>query len=259
MPSNMPISESHLKREVLSLGLQGSGFILISSTVLIYTDTFKIAVSFLTVSFITWVYVLTLCYRRLSLNYDTKTGLSFDQLGAGNRITLLRGLLIAATAGFLGSTPATLSALALFLPAVLYTIAAIGDALDGYVARITKQATQLGKELDNELDALGLLIAPLLAILWDKLHVSYMSVSLAFYIFRIGIYLRKRLGLKVSPLPASALRRRLAGYQMGLVATALWAPIPAELTQPIGFLLMAPLLCRFILDWLYVSDRISDS
>ena len=43
---------------------------------------------------------------------------------------------------------------------------------------------------------------------------------------------------------------------MGVVATSLWAPIPAELTKPVGVLLMIPLLIRFLLDWLQISGRI---
>ena len=144
----------------------------------------------------------------------------------------------------------------MFLPAIFYTVAAIGDALDGYIARVTMQTTQLGSELDNELDAFGLLIAPVLAVLWDKLHFTYLIVSAAFYVFRLGINLRKHQGKPVYELIPNRFRRRLAGYQMGLVATSLWAPIPAELTKPVGVLLMIPLLIRFLLDWLQISGRI---
>ena len=110
----------------------------------------------------------------------------------------------------------------------------------------------------QELDAFGLLIAPVLAVLWDKLHFTYLIVSAAFYVFRLGINLRKHQEKPVYELIPSRFRRRLAGYQMGLVATSLWAPIPAELTKPVGVLLMIPLLIRFLLDWLQISGRIKN-
>jgi CDP-diacylglycerol--glycerol-3-phosphate 3-phosphatidyltransferase len=248
-----------LRREVIRIGTQGAGFLFIVAGTLNFTDTFQTALSFLLLSMVSWFYVLQHCHRRLYLNYDELSEIPFSQLGTGNRITLFRGLLIAATAGFLGSNQSELSTLALFFPAISYTVAAISDALDGYIARITNQTTQLGKELDTELDAMGLLIAPALAVLWDKLHFSYLSVSIAYYIFRVGIYYRKQLSLPVFALPPDAFRRRLAGYQMGIVATSLWFPIPAELTRPIGILLRIPLLIRFALDWLHVSGRINDS
>ena len=248
-----------LKREVKRIGIQGAGLLFVVAAILTLTENFQTTLNFLLLSLVSWLYVLRHCYRRLSLNYEELSGIHFPQLGTGNRITLFRGLLVAATAGFLGSNQSELSTLALFLPAIFYTVAAIADALDGYIARVTKQTTKLGKELDTELDAMGLLIAPALAILWGKLHFSYLSVSLAYYIFKIGIYYRKRQSLPVFALPPDAFRRRLAGYQMGLVATSLWFPIPAELTRPIGILLMIPLLIRFSIDWLYVSGRISSS
>ena len=253
----MSATSTKIAHELYKLGTLGAIFLALTSTALNFTDSTNFAASFLIISMISWFYVLTNCHRKLHLNYDPKSKRYFQKLGIGNRLTLARGLLIGATAGYIGTDPSTLSEFSIFLPAIFYTVAAIGDALDGYIARVTMQTTRLGSELDNELDAFGLLIAPVLAVLWDKLHFTYLFVSAAFYIFRLGIYHRKHQGKPVYELIPNRFRRRLAGYQMGLVATSLWVPIPAELTKPVGVLLMIPLLTRFLLDWLQISGRIT--
>ena len=252
----MTVTRTKVRHELYRQGALGTAFLMLISTTLGSLDGAKLATSFLIISGICWFYVLSNCHGKLHLNFDPKSKRHFKKLGLGNHLTLARGLLIGATAGFIGTDPSTLSKLSVFFPAIFYTIAAIGDALDGYFSRVKMQTTQLGSELDNELDAFGLFIAPVLAVLWGKLHFTYLSVSAAFYVFRLGIYLRNHQGKPVYELAPNRFRRRLAGYQMSLVATSLWAPIPAELTKPVGFLLMIPLLIRFLLDWLQTSGRI---
>jgi len=206
-----------------------------------------------------WGFVLWHCQKRLPRNRSAEDAAWLTTLGTATHVTLLRGLLIAATAGFLTTPLSSASPILLTIPAVLYTLAAIGDALDGYLARRLRQTTLLGAELDMVLDALGLLIAPLLAILTGKLHVSYLLVSLAYYAFQGGIHWRRRHDRPVYPLPPSRLRRQLAGWQMVVVAAALWPPLPAALTQPLGVLFMTPLLIGFCRDWLAVSGRLGAS
>ena len=196
----MSLTSTKIRRELYKQGALGTAFLVLISTTLGFLDSAKLATSFLIISGISWCYVLANCHGKLHLNFDPKSERRFQKLGIGNRLTLTRGLLIGATAGFIGTEPSTLSKFALFLPAIFYTTAAIGDALDGYIARVTMQTTQLGSELDNELDAFGLLIAPVLAVLWDKLHFTYLIVSAAFYVFRLGINLRKHQGKTVYEL-----------------------------------------------------------
>ncbi|MCB1671203.1 MAG: CDP-alcohol phosphatidyltransferase family protein [Pseudomonadales bacterium] len=202
-----------------------------------------------------WSFVIWQCNRRLHKNRQSVDGGLQPTLGVANLVTLMRGLLIAATAGFLFLSN-KLPAWTLFIPAAFYTLAALGDLLDGYLARRRQQTTQLGSELDTALDALGLLIAPLVAVLHERLYASYLLVSVAYYLFQSGLYWRRRQGKPVYPLPPSTLRRQLAGFQMGLVAAALWPPLPGELTRPVGFLFMLPLLFGFWRDWLSVSGRL---
>lgn len=214
------------------------------------------ALRWLLASLACWGFVLWQCHNRLHLNRSLVDDKYYTTLGHGNRITLLRGLLIAATAGFLTNIHIEVSPWLLYAPAALYSMAVFGDWLDGYMARRQQQATRLGVELDTVLDAFGLLIVPLLAILYGKLHLSYFLVSIAYYLFQLGIGWRQWRGLPVYPLPPSILRRHLAGIQMALVAIALWPPLPADMTRVLGVALMIPLLLGFCRDWLYVSGRL---
>jgi CDP-diacylglycerol--glycerol-3-phosphate 3-phosphatidyltransferase len=248
---------TELQRALWQTGVLGTGLLLILALCLATLESSLFALRWLLLALPCWGFVLWQCRRRLHLNHSPTDNTLKKTLGPGNQVTLLRGLLIAATAGFLVTTGLQTKPLLPYLPAILYTAAALGDALDGYIARQRQQTTELGKELDTTLDAMGLVIAPLLAVLYGKLFASYLLVSVAYYLFQGGLLWRQRFDKPVYPLPPSRLRRQLAGYQMGLVATVLWPPLPALLTRPVGILFMLPMLFGFLRDWLVVSGRLS--
>ncbi len=245
-----------LHREWRQLALLGVGVLAAMAVVLSVVEELTVGLYWLLVGLACWKFVLWQCYKRLHLNCSSDSGRCYASLGSGNRITLLRGLFIAATAGFLAIAQGEVRPWLLYVPAVLYTMAALGDWLDGYMARRQQQTTRLGAELDTVLDAFGLVVAPLLAVLYDKLHLSYLLVSIAYYLFQWGIHWRQSRGKPVYPLPPSQMRRYLAGVQMALVAIALWPPLPVDVTRLLGIALMIPLLLGFCRDWLYVSGRI---
>ena len=130
----MSVTCPKIRRELYEQGGLGTAFLVLISTTLGFLDSAKLATSFLIISGMSWFYVLANCHGKLHLNFDPKSELHFQKLGIGNRLTLTRGLLIGGTAGFIGTDPSTLSKFAVFLPAIFYTVAAIGDALDGYIA-----------------------------------------------------------------------------------------------------------------------------
>lgn len=247
---------SQLRREVRLIALLGACLLAGVAVALALWEQPAIAMRWFLAGLLCWAFVLWQCHKRLHLNRSTVTEHGYMKLGLGNRITLLRGLLIAATAGFLAIIPEDIHPWLLYVPAALYTAAALGDWLDGYMARRQQQTTHLGKELDTALDAFGLLIAPLLAVLYGKLHGSYLLVSMAYYLFQWGIHWRLARSKPVYALPPSRVRRYLAGLQMALVAAALWPPLPAGLMQLLGIALMTPLLLGFARDWLHVSGRL---
>lgn len=252
-----PEAIAKLRHELQRIALIGSASLLSMAIVFFVLYGLTLALSWLVPALSSWAFVLWQCYKRLPLNRGSLDGPYYSRLGHGNRITLLRGLFISGTAGFLVTTHLT-SQWVIYVPAILYSAAAIGDWFDGFMARRQQQTTQLGMELDTVLDAFGLVIAPLLAVLIGKLHVSYLLVSVAYYLFQWGLAWRRSHNLPTYALPQSRIRRFLAGTQMALVAIALWPPLPSDLTRLAGFLLMIPLLLGFIRDWLHVSGRIGE-
>ncbi len=160
---------------------------------------------------------------------------------------MLRGLLVAASSGFL------------LVPSVVapaYAAAAILDGIDGRVARFSRRETLLGSKLDMEVDAAGILVASLSGIALGKLPLGYVAIGLARYLFVAGLVLRRRRGRPVRDLDPSLLRRVLAGAQMGFLAVALWPQVPESLTQGAAYLFGAATLAMFVRDGLFVSHRL---
>ena len=147
-------------------------------------------------------YCLWIVWRYLPENHreDTSTSLVtatstgsvtiLPTFGWGNRLTIMRGLLISMMAGFL-FIPWPTGWLS-WLPAMLYLFADIADFLDGYVARKTNHATLLGARLDMEFDSLGTLLVSLLAVWYGQLPWWYLLIGLARYFFLFGLWLRTK-------------------------------------------------------------------
>jgi CDP-diacylglycerol--glycerol-3-phosphate 3-phosphatidyltransferase len=178
------------------------------------------------------------------------------RIGPATALTLARGLLLGALAGFALLPPRGLVAWA---PAVLYTAAAVADLFDGYLARRLDEVSALGGQLDVALDALGLVVAPLAAVLLGRLPPWYLLLGAAYYLFQAGVWLRRRLGLplfpeRLAPYPHA---RMFAGYQMGLVATVLFPLLGPPGTSIAATAFMLPTLALFTRDWLVLSGRIA--
>lgn len=174
-------------------------------------------------------------------------------LSLPNAVTVGRGLLVAATAGFVLVPPAGRLAWA---PGVLYGTAAALDAVDGHLARRTGRTGPLGERLDLAFDTLGFLVAPLVAVAWGRLPVWYLSLSAARYAFRAGEAWRRARGRPVHPLPESQPRRWLAAFQMAFIAAALLPVLPAAWVHAAAPVALAPSLALFARDWLAVSGRL---
>jgi CDP-diacylglycerol---glycerol-3-phosphate 3-phosphatidyltransferase len=200
------------------------------------------------------LYQLTWLWRNLDQNRQTESGHLLPTFGWGNAISIGRGLLLALLAGFLFS-PRLPGAMA-WLPALLYTVAALADIIDGYAARRTNTTTELGARLDITLDGQGMLIVIGLAVWYGLLPGWYLLLGLARYGWLVAIRLRERWGCPVHELPASVHRRTLAGLQMGFLTVILWPILPPAGTQIAGWLMGGPLLLSFTRDWLIVIGRI---
>ena len=243
-----------LTRELRIIGLLGAAVLLAAGICLAALENWPIAIQWALLSGLLWGLVWQQTMRRLQDNRATPDSVLYPDLGWANRLTIVRGFLIALCAGLLWQD--LNNELLLWLPALLYSIAAILDRVDGYVARRSRRTSVMGNALDNVFDALGLLVAPLLALNFAKIHWTYLLVSGAYYAFHLGLRWRTRQGLNNFALVPNTLRRTLAGFQMGYVAVVLWPPFDAQITRLAGFAFMLPILIGFVVDWLVVSGRI---
>lgn len=243
-----------LTRELRIIGLLGVAVLLAAGTALAALENWSFATQWGLVSALFWALVWQQAAQRLVDNRATPSSPLYPSLGWANRLTIMRGFLIALCAGFLWQRLG--HQLLLWLPALLYSIAATLDRVDGYVARRTRRSSLMGNDLDNVFDALGLLVAPLLALNFAKIHWTYLLVSVAYYAFHLGLRWRAGEGLPNYSLVPNALRRTLAGFQMGYVAVILWPPFDAQVTRLAGFAFMLPILTGFLVDWCVVSGRI---
>jgi CDP-diacylglycerol---glycerol-3-phosphate 3-phosphatidyltransferase len=194
-------------------------------------------------------------YHLLPHNHRHDETQVLPSFGLGTVLTVIRGVLLAMLAGLI-VLPRPISGWLAWLPAGLYLSAAVADYLDGLAARLSNHATLLGQEYDMDLDALGILIAPLLGVLYGQLPVWYLLVSAARYLFIVGIWWLKRAGKPVYPLTNSPARRYLAGFQMGFCAIVLMPVFSPPGTAIVATIFMIPFMIGFYRDWLVVSRSI---
>jgi len=183
------------------------------------------------------------------------TGKNLSRMwGPANIISLSRGVLIAVLAGFLLTSES--SGLLGWFPPFLYMLISGADYLDGLWARRTHSQTNLGTELDQEFDGLGILVAVAIAVQYGHLPALFLIIGVVKYLFDFGVLWRRSHRLPVYDLPPSTIRRRLAGFQMGALAVFLWPiarpPVTTLVESLVGTLLMA----GFIRDWLFVSGTL---
>jgi len=183
----------------------------------------------------------------------------FTTLGAANWITLLRAGAVVGLAGFLPLSiqhGLQLPSILIWAPGIIYLGISLADLLDGFVASKQGRKTELGKRLDIETDAAGLLVASLVAVALGRLPAIYLLVGLAYYPFILGIWVRRKRALPVIPLQPRPYARIIAGFQMGLVGMALLPIFNPAFIFVAALIFMTPLLIGFLRDWLVVSCRV---
>jgi len=205
-------------------------------------------------------YVLILLRIGMPLNYHPRKKVLHSNLGYGTWITITRAMLIAILAGYLFQ-PWPQSRLFFgrlsWTPGTLYLTASLLDYLDGRAARAGKHETRLGAFLDINIDALGLLIAPLLAVWYGQLPGAYLSVGGAYYLLIFGIWLRKKCSKPVFEVKPRRSARIIAGFQMGFVGIALLPVISPPMTTAAAYIFMIPLMAGFAKDWMIASGYTS--
>ena len=172
-------------------------------------------------------------------------------LGWGNRLTLLRGILVAGLVGFLVLPAARrMDRLGSGDPVHAFRR---GRFLRWLRSAVTRHATRLGEILDMSFDGVGVLAAAWLGVAYGQLPLWYISIGLARYLFLAGSWLRRRMGKPLYDMPPSVMRRVLAGFQMGFLAVVLWPLLGPPATVIAAYYFGVPFLVGFLRDWLYVS------
>jgi CDP-diacylglycerol--glycerol-3-phosphate 3-phosphatidyltransferase len=130
----------------------------------------------------------------------------------------------------------------IWTPGIIYLGISLADLLDGFVARKQGRKTELGKRLDIETDAAGLLVASLVAVALGRLPAIYLLVGLAYYPFILGIWVRRKRALAVITLQPRPYARIIAGFQMGFVGLALLPIFEPAFIFVSALIFMTPLL-----------------
>ncbi len=198
------------------------------------------------------IVILILLGRNLGLNRRGKDEPLNPSLGAASWVTLARGGLIALLAGFwLQPWPGHehQGRWLAWLPGIIYIAAVLADALDGWVARQTGNQTLLGEYLDTRVDALGILVASLVAVDYGQLPLFYVSAGLAWYLMRLAVWLRKKSGRPCGEVKPRKSARIMAGLQMAFLGIVLLPLLDPPITNVAAVLILVPFLAGFLLDW----------
>lgn len=240
-----------LKRRVIFLFVIQLALLWMGYQALLTWWTQQHAFRWLGIALISSTILLVAIWQGLKYNYPAGKQRLLATLGAGNMLTIIRGALICFLAGFLFS-PWPQGWIA-WVPGILYSLAALADLFDGYLARRYRQVTRFGEILDLRLDGLGVLIACILLIQYGQVPAWYLLVGLARYLFLFGIWIRRKLGKPVYELTPNLTRRPFAGVQMGFIAVVLFPVFSPPGTALVAALIALPFLVGFTLDWLLVS------
>jgi CDP-diacylglycerol---glycerol-3-phosphate 3-phosphatidyltransferase len=211
---------------------------------------FAFSAAFLAGGLATWVFLLD-ALGRAQLRHG-------GALTPATWVTIVRGLLVSLVAGFV--LPRRPMGVALWAPGALYAVAALGDGVDGALARRTRRTTALGASLDVTTDVVGLVVAPLVAVRWGRLPPWYLALAAAYPVLRGALALRDAFGLPVfrERLQPDPRARRLAGVQMGVVAAALFPVLPRALTWTVATAAMLPTLALFVREWRLATRSLPD-
>jgi CDP-diacylglycerol--glycerol-3-phosphate 3-phosphatidyltransferase len=205
-------------------------------------------------------YVHVQLLRHLGWHHPHGSNRVFATLGIANGVTLLRAWAVSMMAGAIALPAPSLTggprALAWGL-AITYLCVGAADLVDGIIARKSRLESELGRHLDLEIDALGVLVASVLAYVHHRLPAAYLLVGLSYYLFSAGKWYRRRRGLPVHPLVFRPFARVTAGIQMVFVALALLPVFAVDAVHRAAYWFMCPLTVGFAWDWMVVSGRIT--
>ncbi len=207
------------------------------------------------------LYLVQTLWRNLEKNRSTQDPASlYNTLGAANWLTLARSAAVVSLACLLPLAHSQAGGVLYYTSltaSLVYLAVALADLVDGLIARTQGRVTELGKILDIETDAAGLLVAALVAVALDRIPGFYLAAGAIYYLYILALHLRRQRNLPLVHLPPRPYGRITAGFQMGLLVVVL-IPIFSPLFCSIAALFfMVPLVFGFGRDWLVVSGRLA--
>jgi len=173
-------------------------------------------------------------------------------LGAANRITLARGVLVCQLAAALVA-PSWLVAHAHWLVGVA-ALALACDGLDGWVARRTGTESAFGARFDMELDAVLILVLSLCVVATGKAGGWVLAIGAMRYALVAAM---RPWPWLAAPLPVSLRRKAVCVWQVASLLCALSPWVPGPLAQVLLALSLALLAWSFAVDvaWLRRVSR----
>jgi phosphatidylglycerophosphate synthase len=173
-------------------------------------------------------------------------------LGWANRVTLVRGMLVALLAGTLAE-PDLLARHAVPFAGLALLVLAL-DGVDGWVARRTGTTTAFGARFDMEVDALLILVLCLALVALDKAGPWVLGIGAMRYSFVMaGAFLP---WLR-APLPESLRRKAVCVWQVAALMLGLLPAVGPAATTWLAATALAGLIGSFSVDvgWLYRHAR----
>lgn len=173
-------------------------------------------------------------------------------LGAANRITLARAVLVALVAGALAA-PVWVRAHAP-LVAAFAALALALDGVDGWVARRLRCESAFGARFDMEVDAFLILVLCAHLLVLGKAAAWVLAIGALRYVF-VGAMLRWP--WLDRPLPPSARRKRVCVWQVASLLSCLLPFVAGATAAAVLALALALLVWSFAVDvrWLHGAWR----
>lgn len=172
--------------------------------------------------------------------------------GPANRVTLGRGALVSGVTALIvdGLVHGGLAGPRIVVLVVIASIALVLDLVDGWVARRTGSASELGARLDMELDALLILVLSVLVA--GSLGPWVLVIGLMRYLFVLAGH---RYPWLCAPLPPSRARKVVAAVQGVVLVAAAASVLPQWLATVAVLAALLALLWSFGRDTLWLAGR----
>jgi phosphatidylglycerophosphate synthase len=173
----------------------------------------------------------------------------FPRFGPANQVTMVRALLVAIVAGFIGE-PSMLGAG--WIIASTAMVATLLDGVDGWLARRTGMASAFGARFDMEMDALLIQVLAILAWQYGKAGPWILVSGLLRYLFVAAGWVMPWMR---EPLFPSVRRKAICVVQtVGLILTIL-PPIVPPASEWLAAVSLTALVYSFLVDTLWLWRR----